>query len=198
MQPFRLALAALLLGLGPVALTAGDGGFTATLSVEQQANAGLAKLSPDETTTLNSLVAREVAAARSGGVPAFAGTFVSRRQPAERTQAGLDRLTAVEQEFLNTFAAAALAAGPAWSVPASKLTKIDTSVKDPRRLEVHGSVSLMYGWGGGREMKGGSIDLWIADPAGRYVIEFGYTRFEGDGFFRRGRSDHPGFGVRAP
>lgn len=183
MQSFRFALAALLLGLAPVVSRAGDSGFTATLSAEQQTNSGLAKLSPDETTALNTLVAREVAAARSGGVQAFAGTFVSRRQPAERAQAGLDRLTTVEQEFLNTFAAAALAAGPVWSVPASKLTQIDTSVKDPRQLEVHGSVSLMYGWGsGGREMKGGAIDLRFTDPAGRYSLDLRYLRIEGADF----------------
>lgn len=183
MQPFRFALAALLLGLGPVALRADGGGFTATLSAEQQAGSCLAKLSPGEAVALNALVAREVAAARSGGVRAFAGTFVSRRHPEERAQAGLDRLTPSEQELLNAAAAAALAAGPVWPAPAPKFTKTDTSVKDPRQLEVHGSVSLMYGWGrGGRETKGGAIDLRFTDPAGRYSLELRYLRTEGTDF----------------
>lgn len=183
MQLFRFGLAALVLCLGPVALPASEGGFTATLSAEQQTAAGLAKLSPDEAAALNTLVAREVAAARSGGVRAFGGTFLSRRLAAERSEAGLDHLSIAEQERLNEFVAASLAAGPAGQAPASKLTKIDSSVKDPRRLEVHGSVSLMYGWGsGGREMQGRAFDLRFTDPAGRYSLELRYLRTDGTGF----------------
>ena len=112
MQLFRFGLAALVLCLGPVALPASEGGFTATLSAEQQT-----------------------------------------------------------------------AAGPAVPARASQLTKIDSSVKDRRRLEVHGSVSLMDGWGsGGRETQGSAFDLRFTDPAGRYSLELRYLRTDGTGF----------------
>ncbi|WP_415908122.1 hypothetical protein [Oleiharenicola sp. Vm1] len=54
-------LFALGLALATAAFAAdGTGGFTATLSSEQQTAAGLTRLSADEQTALNALVAREV------------------------------------------------------------------------------------------------------------------------------------------
>lgn len=197
MSLLRLAALLLVLALGSSSLHATDGGFTATLSKDQQASAGLTKLSTDEETALNVLVAREVSAARQGGVRAFAGNFLSRRKPEERAQAGLDRLTPAEQARLKDLVAAALASGPAWTEPKSKLVSLDTSVKDPRHLEVHGEVSFLYGWGsGGRSIKGGSIYTTFTDPAGRYQFAVGYSQYEGSGFFDRGFGGGPGFCLR--
>ncbi len=197
MSLLRLAALLLALALGSSSLHATDGGFTATLSKDQQASAGLTKLSVDEQTALNALVAREVSAARQGGVRAFAGNFLSRRKLEERAQTGIDRLTPAEQARLNDLVATALAAGPAWTEPASKLASLDTSVKDPRHLEVHGEVSFMYGWGsGGRSIKGGSIYTTFTDPAGRYQFAIGYSQYEGSGFLGRGFGGGPGFCLR--
>jgi hypothetical protein len=197
MQFLRTAAAFFVLVFGAASLHAADGGFTATLSSEQLNAAGLSKLSAAEDDALNTLVAREVSAARQGGVRAFAGTFVGRRKPDERAQAGLDRLTPVEQDRLNDFVAAALASGPAFTEPASKLASLDTSVKDPRHLEVHGEVSFMYGWGsGGRSVKGGSIYTTFTDPAGRYQFAVGYSQYEGNGFLGRGFGGGPGLCLR--
>ena len=197
MSPLRLAVLLLVLALGSGALRAAEGGFTATLSSGQQSVAGLTKLSADEVTALNALVAREVAAARQGGVRAFAGNFLSRRKSDERAQAGLDHLSTAEQARLNDFVAAALASGPAWTEPKSKLASLDTAVKDPRHLEVHGEISFLYGWGsGGRSIKGGSIYTTFTDPAGRYQFAVGYSQYEGSGFFDRGFGGGPGFCLR--
>ncbi|MBI3884112.1 MAG: hypothetical protein HY302_00015 [Opitutae bacterium] len=194
MSFLRFAAAALVCVLGAGALRAADGGFTATLAPAQRSAAGLTKLSAAEDTALDTLVAREVTAARQGGVRAFAGSFVSRRRPAERAQAGLDRLTPGEQDRLDDFVAAALAAGPVFTAPASKLASLDTAVKDPRHLEVHGEVSFLYGWGsGGRSVRGGSIAATFTDPAGRYQLAVAFSHYEGDGFLGRGFGGAPGF-----
>ena len=188
MSLLRLAVVVLVFALVGLRLGASEGGFTATLAPEEQLAAGLAKLSSAEQTALNALVARELSAARAGGVTAFAGTFVSRRRAEERTLAGLDRLAPAEQAQLDVLVAAALAARPVRreSESASRLARADTSVKDPRQLEVHGEISFLYGWGRGGDFKGGSFSATLTDPANRYTIGLGFSHFEGPGFFPRG------------
>lgn len=90
----RFPLQLVIFVLGIARLSAATGGFISTLTNEQQATAGLIRLSADEQTELNALVARDVSLARQGNVRAFAGTFLSRRHGDEAWLAGLDRLTA--------------------------------------------------------------------------------------------------------
>ena len=191
MSLLRLAAVVLVFALVGIRLSASEGGFTATLAPEEQLAAGLAKLSSAEQTALNALVARELSAARAGGVTAFAGTFFSRRRSEERTAAGLDRLTPEEQTQLNAFVASALASHPVWreSESASRLRRAETSGQDPRHLEVHGEISFMYGWGRGGAFKGGSFYTTLTDPENRYTIGIGFSRFEGPGYFSRGFGD---------
>jgi hypothetical protein len=169
--------------LAPRALAA-DGGFTATLSAEQQTAAGLTRLSADEQTALNTLVAREVTLARQGGVKAFAGTFLSRRKPAELTAAGLDRLTPAEQDKLNETVAVAIAAGPANSEP--REWKKSELASDKPRVQVHGGVSLTYGWGGGGSYRAGSVYTDIYDPETGVALSLGLSEASGSGLWFRG------------
>ncbi|MBX3739062.1 MAG: hypothetical protein KF715_20410 [Candidatus Didemnitutus sp.] len=176
-----------LLALAPAA-SAATGGFIATLSTEQQAAAGLVHLSADEQTTLNTLVAREVSLARQGNVKAFAGTFSSRRKPSETTAAGLDRLAPEQLAQLDQLVANAIAAGPAQPALPQRLKAKDVARND--RLEVHGQVSLAYGWGsGGREMRAGSIYTEIHDKQTGTTLGIGYSQVSGDGWWGYGYPD---------
>lgn len=183
MRPSHLGLLfAALLGLATVSFaTDGSGGFTATLSSDEQTSAGLTRLSADEQITLNTLVAREVSLARQGNVKAFAGTFSSRRKPAERTMAGLDRLTPAELEQLDRLVATAIAAGPAPATLPRRLKPSDVASRE-NRLEIHGEVTLAYGWGsGGRDMRAGSLYTEIYDKETGTTLGLGYSQFSGDG-----------------
>lgn len=183
-----LVLTAALLAVAP--LPAAEGGFTATLTSAQQSAAGLTRLSAEEQIALNTLVAREVTLARQGNVKAFAGTFSSRRRPEERTAAGLDRLSASEIETLDQCVAAAIAAGPVPPTAPQKLQDKDVARKD--RLEVHGTVSLAYGWGsGGREMRAGSLYTTIHDRETGTTLGLGLSRISGDGWWGYPCCDYP-------
>lgn len=182
-----VAFFAAFLTLVGIALAA-EGGFIATLSTEQQAAAGLNHLSADEQTTLNTFVAREVSLARQGNVKAFAGTFSSRRKPAETTAAGLDRLAPEQLAQLDQLVANAIAAGPTQPVLPQRLKAKDVTRND--RLEIHGQVSLAYGWGsGGREMRAGSIYTEIYDKQTGTTLGIGYSQMSGDGWWGYGYPD---------
>lgn len=187
MRPSHLGLLlAAFLAFAAAAFAAdGAGGFIVTLSSEQQSAAGLTRLSADEQTTLNTLVAREVSLARQGNVKAFAGTFSSRRKPAERATAGLDRLSPAELEQLDLLVATAIAAGPTKPTLPRRLKPSDVARND--RLEVHGEVTLAYGWGrGGRDMRAGSLYTEIYDKETGVSVGLGYSQFSGDGWWSYG------------
>lgn len=159
-----------------------DGGFIATLSTEEQAAAGLTTLSAAQQLALNSLVAREVSLARQGGVTAFAGTFTSRRPPAESATAGLDQLTPDQRAALDRLVASALAARPV-PLPTTRRLR-EEELRTTRRLVTHGQVSLVYGTSsGGRDFVGGSVYTEIYDPETRVSLGLGLSRYEGDGWW---------------
>jgi hypothetical protein len=175
------------------------GGFTQTLSMQDQTTVGLAKLSSEELTVLNACVAREVALARAGHVRAFAGTFTGRRPAAERIAAGLDRLTPEEQARLDALVALALAAGPVRPDSASALAKDAMDIV--HRLQIHGEVSLTVGSSGnGRNFYGTSLYTAITDPETNLTIELGWEQFKGNGWFGYGYGPYdyayPDFGFR--
>lgn len=185
---FLVPVFAALLAFAGSARAAG-GGFIATLSSAQQTAAGLVHLSADEQTTLNTLVAREVSLARQGNVKAFAGTFSSRRKPAETTAAGLDRLAPDEIAQLDQLVANAIAAGPTQPVLPQRLKSKDVA-RAENRLEIHGQVTLAYGWGsGGREMRAGSLYTEIYDKQTGMTLGLGYSQVSGDGWWGYGYPD---------
>ena len=155
-----------------------------TFTAEDRLAAGLPKLAASEQSALDALVARELTAARQGGVRAFGGTFVSRRTQPERTSAGLDRLTLEEQAKLNALVVAALAARPdsLAFLPAHPRALAGEDC-DPKAagLQVHGEVSLFYGWGGGGSFKGGSLITTMTDPKHSFALTIGYSQLSGKG-----------------
>lgn len=185
MRPSRfLALLAAVLGLATASFAA-DGGFIATLSDQEQAEAGLVRLTAEQQLKLNTLVGREVSLARQGGVSAFAGTFFSRRKPEERTAAGLDALTPKEIEKLNALVAAAIAAKPVPVTTARRLR--EAQLKEQRRFETHGQVTFVYGrGGGGRDLVGGSIYTELYDRESGVSVGVGVSRYDGTGWWLPG------------
>lgn len=163
------------------AARAAEGGFTATMTADKQAAAGLTGLTAAERTALDRLVADELALARGAGQPEFTGTFVSRRTEAERKAAGLDRLTAAQLDKLNELVAAVLAGRPQ-PKERPRLKESDV-LSAARQNRVHGAVTVAYGWGrGGREMWAESLWLQYYDPADRFSLGLGLANFNGDGF----------------
>lgn len=181
MRSIRLAalLAGLFLAIAP--LGAADGGFTATLSAEQQRATGVASLTDDERSALNAIVAAEVALARQGDIAGFARSFSARRNEEERAAAGLAKLSAAELAELDRLVAALIAAGPTLKNLPRRVTVSEGTQRE--RLEVHGEVSYTVGWGsGGRSFQGGSMTTTIFDRETGNSISFTYGRYDGDLF----------------
>lgn len=163
-----------------VSLHGSSGGFTATLSAEQQLETGVAGLTDAERDALNSLVAAEVALARQGEVSGFAGTFSSRRNDDERAATGIERMTADEVAGLDRLVAALIASGPSTrDIPVKLRREVSSPPKD--RLEVHGEISFTYGRAsGGRDFQGGSMTTTIFDTKTGSSLSFTYGQYEGD------------------
>ncbi|HUG12099.1 MAG TPA: hypothetical protein VMM36_13855 [Opitutaceae bacterium] len=180
----RASLLTVVLALSLVAgapLHASMGGFTSTLSVDEQAACGVAVLTEAEREYLNELVAADVALARQGGTAAFTGTFSSRRSANARATAGIDRLSAEAVAELDRLVAALIATGPHQRYTPKRFTDSVTKVQD--RLEIHGEISFTYGWGsGGRDFKGGSLTTVIFDKETGTTFAFSYGQYEGDLF----------------
>ena len=155
-----------------------------TFTVEDRLAAGLPKLAAGEQSALDALVARELTAARQGGVRAFGGTFVSRRTEPERASAGLDHLTPEEQAKLNELVATALASRPnalAFLPAHPRILAGEDCNPKAASLQLHGEVSLFYGWGGGGSFKGGSLITTVADPKHNFALTIGYSQISGKG-----------------
>jgi hypothetical protein len=170
-------------------------GFVATLGADDRKATGIDKLSKEEQSELDFLVTKELSLARAGNVRGFAGTFTSRRNPAERVAAGIQRLDEGEQAKLNDLVASRLARRPDSSSSVTRLKKeVVTRAKSP--MELHGEVSFTYGWGsGGREFKGGSIYVNAFDPDTGLSIGVGYAQYSGDGWWGYGPGYYYGPGL---
>ncbi|HTL67450.1 MAG TPA: hypothetical protein VL200_07305 [Lacunisphaera sp.] len=176
----RLGLALGLLGAGSQVVAA-EGGFSTTLTPGQLAASGLARLSVEERAALDRIVAAEMDESRIEAGVVLTGTFASRRSDAEMKATGLDRLKPDELASLNEL------------IAASSLVRLqprerprlrsDDVVSAHRKPEVHGSLSLSYGWGGGGTMRG--ADLWLdySLPDLGLHLGVGLSRYSGSPLF---------------
>jgi hypothetical protein len=163
-------------------LAAADGGFCATLSADQQAAAGLPRLSTAERTALDQLVAADLTLVRRGDFEELAGTFASRLTDAQIRAAGLDRLPPAELTKLNELTAAALALHPK-PKERRKIRDADVFNAVPKP-EIHGSISLTYGRSaGGGSFHGSSLWVDYFDPASGLGLSVGLSNFSGSGFY---------------
>jgi len=180
----RAALAGALF-FAAAALSAATGGFFATLSADQQSAAGLTALSTEERTLLDELVGMELAVVRQNGPGEITGTFLSRRTETELRFAGLERLTLTQKARLNEYVGAALASHPK---PRERPRLKDDDVINPAsKPQIHGSLSLSVGsGGGGRNFWGSSLWLDYFDPATGLGLSVGLSNFSGKGFYGYG------------
>lgn len=162
------------------------GGFSSTLSAADKTAAGLDSLSDDDWDAIDKLVADDLAYARREKISAFGTAFSDRRNETARKTAGLDKLTEPQLAKLNELVAAVIARPAPRERPRLKESDLLAARK---RGEIHGSVTLAYGWGGGREYRAGSLWLDYYDPETRFGLGIGITSVQGDGFY----SYYPGY-----
>ena len=169
--------------------------FTATLTGENKVSTGVSKLTMEQLASLDAQIQREISVARQGDTPAFSASFTHRRTPQQRKDAGLDQLTTPELRRLDELVAAAVATKPAPTGPAITKPYVSTPPGGdwvevtPKKLEVHGEVTLAYMWGsGGRSGYGASMATTISDPDRKFVatIVLSQFNFKGRGTHRPG------------
>ncbi len=153
--------------------------FTESLAPADQDSLALTKLSGAEKSALDRLVARDVAAARQGGVTGFRGTFSSRRTAGERAQAGLEKLSAPELAQLDERVARAIATRPLVTPLPRQADTTGIDVSTALKPEIHGRVTLGYGWGGGGSYRFGSVETSYYDPESRTTLSIGLGTVSG-------------------
>lgn len=179
--------------------------FTRSLGNEDFTAAGLNLLNSDQTAVLDALVRRDATklAAMRPSQPR-PDRFSDRITADERRTAGLDALNEPQLKLLDAkvqqfVSPAPLGQGglassgtfPSSTIPSAKLR---------RELEVHGSISLMYGMGShGYTEKGGAMVVSVEDPASGLALAVGYSEVHTSGgryLARCGPGFAPGFGWR--
>lgn len=155
--------------------------FSQTLSADERAAAGLARLSSDEVAVIDALTRRDTGArGAAASDDAVAATFSQRLTAGERETAGLNKLADTERAALDRYVerfqggqlARTLLAPPSYLSRSSRVRAAETK----KEREIHGSFSLSYGVGsGGYSEKSGSMVLTLEDPAKGYSISVGYT-----------------------
>lgn len=188
------------LGFGGAAFAAGadaDVRFSATLTPEQRAQAGLSQLSADNVAVIDGLVRQDEAASKFKNNTVDHTRFSQRRTPRERELAGLGQLTPAQVDVLDDLVALripdtepSLAATLTGAASTSAHPVTLNSVTGPKP-EVHGAVSFTYGWSKAGDSVGGDVFLTYDDPVNRYGVMVGYSTYRGPvspyGFF-------PGYG----
>jgi len=164
--------------------------FTATLSSENKAASGIAKSTEPQRAALDQQVQREIATARQGDTVAFSTTFTHRRTPQQRVDAGLDHLMTPELTQLDRLVAMAVADRPPHAQPQATtplITPLPSSPWveiTPRKMEIHGEMSLTYvSAGSGRNGYGASMITTATDPSGKFSITIGVSQFYGKGLY---------------
>ena len=204
-----------LLGLACTVVNASAGEdqrFSATLNAEHRAAAGFNRLTDDNLAVIDALVRQEEALLRRRGPSALFWSFSGRRSVHEKEIAGLTRLNAEEVAQVDALIAARLGTAlPLFSagVGASPL-RLPPAEK--HRLEIHGSVSLMYGWNNAGSVRGGELIVNVRDPARpNFSLTISYAEYRGKGltpyyepsfdlprYQSRDEFDRPGFTRKLP
>jgi len=205
LRPLAILLLTLAMALTGSLRAADETRFTRSLGGDDFTAVGLNLLNSDQIAVLDALVRRDATklAAMRPSQPR-PDRFSDRITADERKNAGLDALSETQLKLLNTkvqqFVSPAptgqLAIGSSGALPASSVP----SAKLRRELEVHGSVSLMYGVGShGYSEKGGAMVVSVEDPTSGLALAVGYSEVRTSGgryLSRCGPGFAPGFGWR--
>ena len=185
--PF-LGLACLAGGLFSMARAADEAEprFSSTLSAVQQAETGLDQLTTDNVAVIDALVRVDTTTAVRVVRNTIRTTrFSERRTTHEREIAGLDHLTPEQLRKLDQFVALRIPAPPTDVDLAYASVRLDSTtplVTVKRRApEIHGSVSLTYGWSKYGSVRGGETNVTYVDPRKRYSVTVGYSEYRGNG-----------------
>jgi hypothetical protein len=158
--------------------------FSSTLTGTQRTEAGFAQLSDDNIAVIDALVRQDEAALRRQSQALRPGNFSQRRTAHETEIAGLARLSAEQRGKLDEFVARrSSAAIPELTAEVGRAPSVRPVVEQAARpaLEVHGSVSLTYGWSKGGNTKGGEMVVSVQDPARRFALTVSYAEYRGKG-----------------
>lgn len=163
-----------------------DARFSSTLSDAQRAETGLAQLTEDNIAVIDALVRQDQATLKRRGSLGSFGTFSQRRSDNEREIAGFNRLTPEQLTRLDGLAglrisppaAAVLTAENGRRAGSGALVK---PAPRPYALEVHGTMSLTYGWSKAGSIRSGEMVVSVEDPAHRFALQVGYSESHGKG-----------------
>jgi hypothetical protein len=159
---------------------AAEGRFSQSLSAEELKLTGAERLTSDQIAVIDALIRRDLAAQltpRRGDAPA--ARFSQRLSDDERHNAGLGALSGPEIERLDAliarFGVAAMAptllAPPVFAPTGMRLRPTETRTGP----EIHGSISLSYGFGKGYDGRTGGMTLSYEDPARGLAVVVGYS-----------------------
>jgi hypothetical protein len=182
-----LSFAMALLATPARAATAGDDGrFSETLSDAQRAEAGLTQLTEDNVAVIDALVRQDIATLKRRGSLGSFGEFSQRRNEHEREIAGLARLTPAQLARLDGLAGVRISPPAPINIAETKSSKptpglLVKPVERSSALEVHGSMSLTYGWSKNGSTRGGEMVISLQDPARRFAINIGYSEYHDKG-----------------
>jgi hypothetical protein len=158
-----------------------EGRFSQSLSAPELKETGAGRLTSDQLAVIDALVRRDLAAqlAPRRNDPPPAARFSQRLNDNERLAAGFATLSAPELERLDVligrYGTAALAPtllAPPVFVPTGMRLRPTEARTGP---EIHGSISLSYGFGKGYDERTGGITLSYEDPARRFAVVVGYS-----------------------
>jgi hypothetical protein len=160
-----------------------DSRFSQGLTEAERGAAGINALSSDQVAALNALVRRAAEAALDASA-APAPTFSQGLLPDEFHAAGLEQLSHAQLTQLDRLVGAQLKAPAAPSVavlspgPAGAGSPVPTETE---RIppEIHGMVSLGYGWGGGGSERSMETALSYVDPTHHFAVTLDYADLSG-------------------
>lgn len=183
-----LGLACLVGGLRPAAHAADETEprFSSTLSPAQRTETGLDHLTTDNVAVIDALVRLDASNATRLVRNNIRTTRFSERHSAhERDIAGLEQLTPEQLRKLDQFVALRIPAPPADADLAYASVRLDSTtpiaVAKKPGPEIHGSVSLTYGWSKYGSTRGGDMNVSYVDPRRRYSVTVGYSEYHGNG-----------------
>jgi hypothetical protein len=200
LRPFAIFVVTLLLALAGSLRAADDARFTRTLSGEDFTAAGLNLLNSDQIAILDALVRRDATKlANMRPSQPRPDRFSDRITADERTNAGLGALNNEQLKLLDEKVQQFVSPAPPVQFGATSGGSMSSSsvqsAKFRRELEVHGSVSLMYGVGShGYTEKGGAMVLSVEDPVSGLALAVGYSEVHTSGGRFLSRCG-PGYGV---
>jgi hypothetical protein len=165
-----------------------DGRFSEKLTDAERQACGLDRLTSDQVAALNALVHRDATVVLvSDGVSA-PKRFSTRLFPDEFRSAGLDRLTPPQLARLDALVDASLGrvdpTATLTSAPASPPPTTEMTQPHPFP-EIHGMVSLTYGFGGGTSFKEATTALYWVDPTHHLEIDVAYSELQGKSPYAR-------------